>query len=195
MNALRESNALLRTYQNTLPWNWFAPDLVALVIVPMPPNSARVVSMLAVNSWMASTEGCDTLSGLPKFAKVVSMPSTFTFMLDAPAPGVSHFAPFPTCTTPGTVSGMIEEMSPESPEFFATLRRLVGSSMISRPVKARSHRRSFRLDRGRRGIGDHHLGGRGGKFEAQVLPDGAIGFERKGPRLDGAEAGAPAVRR
>ena len=98
----------------------------------MPPNSARVVSTLAVNSWTASTEGCDTLSGLPKLPNVVSMPSTFTLMPVAPAPGVSHLAPLPTCTTPGTVSGMISEMRPESPEFFEMLRRLVGASMICR---------------------------------------------------------------
>jgi hypothetical protein len=60
------------------------------------------------------------------------MPSTFTFMLAAPAPGVSHFAPLPTCTIPGTVSGIIAEISPESPEFFETERKFVGISMISR---------------------------------------------------------------
>src|SRR4051794_10250174 len=56
-------------------------------------------------------------------------------MLAAPAPGVSHFAPAPTCTTPGMVRGIIAEISPESPEFLATLRKFVGNSMISRPVK------------------------------------------------------------
>src|ERR1035441_583460 len=64
-------------------------------------NSARVVSRLAVNSCMASTEGCDTLSGLPKLPNVVSIPSTLTLTLLAPAPGVSHLAPLPACTTPG----------------------------------------------------------------------------------------------
>ena len=44
-------------------------------------------------------------------------------------------------TTPGTVSGMMDEIRPESPEFLATLRRFVGSSMIcraSRPERSRS---------------------------------------------------------
>src|ERR1019366_4150475 len=133
--ALRASVPELRRYQNRLPCQALVPDLVALVIVPIPPNSARVVSRLAVNSWMASTEGCDTLSGLPKLPNVVSMPSTLTFTLVAPAPGVSHLAPLPTCTTPGTVSGMMLEIRPESPEFLETLRRLVGVSMIRRGAR------------------------------------------------------------
>src|ERR1035441_1905003 len=99
--ALRASVPELRRYQNRLPCQALVPDLVALVMVPMPPNSARVVSRLAVNSCMASTEGCDTLSGLPKLPNVVSIPSTLTLTLLAPAPGVSHLAPLPTCTTPG----------------------------------------------------------------------------------------------
>ncbi len=63
------------------------------------------------------------------------MPSTLTFTLVAPAPGVSHLAPLPTCTTPGTVSGMMPEIKPESPEFLETLRRLVGVSMIWRGAR------------------------------------------------------------
>jgi hypothetical protein len=54
-----------------------APDFVAVVTVPMQPNSARVVRTLAVNSWTASTEGCDTLSGPPKLPNVVSLPAPF----------------------------------------------------------------------------------------------------------------------
>ncbi len=77
-------------------------------------------------------DGCDTLSGLPKLPNLVSIPSTFTSVAPAVPPGVSHLAPPPTCTTPGTVSGRISLMSPESPEFLATLRRVVGSSMIWR---------------------------------------------------------------
>src|SRR5674476_236635 len=84
---------------------------------------------------MASTEGWDTLSGLPKLPKVVSIPSTLTLTLVAPAPGVSHLAPLPTCTTPGTVSGRMLEMRPESPEFLDTLRRLVGVSTIWRGAR------------------------------------------------------------
>src|SRR5258708_248552 len=130
--ALRASVPLLRRYQNRPPSPELAPDLVAGVMVPIPPNSARVVSRFTVNSWMASTEGWETLSGLPKLPKVVSMPSTLTLTLVAPAPGVSHLAPLPTWTTPGTVRGMMLEMRPESPEFLETLRRLVGVSMIWR---------------------------------------------------------------
>src|SRR5450756_1912784 len=101
----------------------------------MPPNSARVVIRLAVNSGIASTDGWDTLAGLPKLPEVVSIPSTLTLTLVAPAPGVSHLAPLPTCTTPGTVSGRMLEMRPESPEFLDTLRRLVGVSTIWRGAR------------------------------------------------------------
>src|SRR5258708_38228035 len=97
--ALRASVALLRRYQNRLPCRALAPDLVAVVTVPLPPNSARVVSRLAVNSWMASTDGRGTLSGLPKLPQVVAMPSALTLPLVSPARGARHFAPLPTGTT------------------------------------------------------------------------------------------------
>jgi hypothetical protein len=42
----------------------------------------------------------------------------------------------PTCTTPGTVNGKIPEINPESPEFFDTLRRFVGVSMICRGTRS-----------------------------------------------------------
>ena len=44
------------------------------------------------------------------------MPSTFSFTALAPEPGNQPARPAPTCTTPGTVSGMICEVSPGSPE-------------------------------------------------------------------------------
>src|SRR5882724_7600930 len=96
------------------------PALVTDVMELIPPNSARLVMMLAVNSSIDSTEGCDTLSTYPKLPNVVSMPSTLTFTPTAFEPGVIQLAPEPTCSTPGMVMGIIPEIRPESPEFLDT---------------------------------------------------------------------------
>ncbi len=88
---------------------------------PLDPWTIRdLTSNAARDAWSA---WCFTITDKTAARwKVVSMPSTFTFVLLAPPPGVSHLAPLPTCTTPGTVSGRISEISPLSPEFLATLR-------------------------------------------------------------------------
>ena len=129
------SSALLRSTQKMSPWSWFVPDLVTVVTVPSPLNSALLVTRLAANSCTDSMEGCDTESGLPKFPKTVSIPSTLSRSPFGPAPGVSQYAPFPICTTPGTVIGIIVKIKPASPALLEILRRFVGSSMICRVDK------------------------------------------------------------
>ena len=116
------------------------------------------------------------------------MPSTFTLTLVAPAPGVSHFAPLPTCTTPGTVSGMMAEISPESPEFLETLRRLVGSLDDLAGSEALPTAGVSSLDDGGGGVGDDDFGGGAGDFELQVLADGAVGLDGEGAGFERAEA-------
>ena len=87
------------------------------VCLANPSNSARLVMILAVNSWTVSNDCCETESGDPKFPKSVSTPSTYSLVPDARPPGVIHFAPLPTCTTPGMVSGSMMKINPESRAF------------------------------------------------------------------------------
>ena len=116
------------------------------------------------------------------------MPSTLTLTLVAPAPGVSHLAPLPTCTTPGTVSGMMLEIRPESPEFLETLRRLVGVSMIWRGARLLPTAGDSSCTTAEAASVTTTSVEADGDLELEVLADGAVGFDGEGAGFDGAEA-------
>jgi len=139
----------------------------------MPPNSARVVSTLAVNSWTASTEGCDTLSGLPKLPNVVSMPSTFTLMpvcaraRRQPLGAVSHLH--------HARHGQWHDLRNESriARIFRDAAQVGGGFDDLPRQQDRPHGRRFHLDGRRRRFRHQHFGGVGRDLEVEILPHGA----------------------
>ena len=70
-NVFRASSALFRPYQNTSPRNRLLPLRVTDVTTPIPPNSALLLMMLAVNSSTDSIDGWLTGFAGPRLAEAI----------------------------------------------------------------------------------------------------------------------------